>query len=308
MCMRRLFGAEGHEMSTLEELAARLLRAPLQGVVPRRTGPEFVAEVAAFSPPAGTLAVWFLGQESVVWKAGGVTAWIDPYLSANPARRFDPLCAPQDVVAADLVLITHEHSDHLDPRTCAGIATAAPDCRFVAPPCCRSMLERAGIAPARILTPHTGEPQPLGSWRVTSVPAAHETVDWNDERGHRWTGYLVEVDGAGAYYHAGDTVICPEMLAALAPWTGRLELAMLPINGRDYFRNAHDILGNLTFREAAELAARLGAGVTVPLHYDLFHRVNEERPAHFLDYVYDKYPFLPTAVLAPGQLLLVPRR
>ncbi len=288
--------------------AAAFVASPVQGRAAPLAGPAFVAAIAGFAPPADMLAVWYLSQESVVWKAGGMTVWIDPYLVPGGARRYPPLAAPEEVTCADAILITHEHSDHLDPATCAGIAAASPGARFIAPPCCGPLLVDAGIPSARILTPGVGEPVRLGTWTVTSVPCAHETIDWTPERGHRWTGYIAEVQGAGAYYHAGDTVACSELLAALRPWIGRLDLAMLPINGRDYFRNAHDILGNLTFREAAELAMRLDAGLTIPMHYDLFHRINEERPAHFLDYVYDKTPYLPVAVMAPGQRVLVARR
>lgn len=284
--------------------AAEFVRTPLQGKAARRSGRAFVEEVSAFRPAAGTLAVWYMGQESVIWKGGGLTAWIDPYLSPNPGRRYPPFCAPGEVTCADLVLITHEHLDHLDPKTVPGIAGASPQARFVAPPVCGPLLRQAGVPADRVLTPRTGETLALDNWRVTPIPAAHETVDWTPERGHRWVGYLVEAEG-GAFYHAGDTVACDELLAALLPWVGRLSLAMLPINGRDYFRLAGNIVGNFTFREAAEVAMRLGPALTVPMHYDLFHAVNDERPAHFVDYIYDKAPYLPIAVMAPGQRMLV---
>ena len=288
-----------------QRAAAAFTSLPRQGRAPKITGAAFVAGVRGFQPPEHTLAVWFLGQESVIWKGAGATVWIDPYLSPSPGRRYAPLCAPEDVRdAADIVLITHEHGDHLDPRTCAGIAAASPGARFLAPPVCGPLLERAGVPAARIATPRTGEAVTVGAWRLLPVPAAHEEVDWTPERGHRFVGYVAEAEG-GAYYHAGDTLACDELLAALLPWVGRLDLAMLPINGRDYFRRAGNIIGNLTFREAAEVALRLDAGLTVPMHYDLFHQVNDERPAHFVDYIFDKAPYLPIAVLAPGQRILV---
>jgi len=285
--------------------AATFTSLPRQGRAAARSGPAFVEEVRGYLPPAGTLAVWYMGQESVIWKSGASTVWIDPYLSPNAARRYAPFCAPADVLeAADVVLITHEHSDHLDPQSCAGIAAASPGACFIAPALCGPMLRDAGIAPGRILTPTTGEPAAVGDWRFTALPCAHEEIDFTPARGHRWTGYVAEIGGR-AYYHAGDTVACDELLAALLPWVDRLDLAMLPINGRDYFRRAGNILGNFTFREAAEVALRLGAGLTVPMHYDLFHQMNDERPAHFVDYIYDKAPYLPIAIMAPGQRLLV---
>jgi L-ascorbate 6-phosphate lactonase len=294
------------------EAAAAFRRAPAQGRAPRRTGAAFAASVAEFRPPAGTLAVWYLGQESVIWQVADPrgrtsTLWIDPYLSPHPGRRYPPLCAPHEVRAAEAVLVTHEHVDHLDPATCGGIAHACPEAVFVAPPACRQRLLAAGVPEERVRTPRTGEGVRLGPWEVVPVPAAHEEVDDDPVRGHRWTGYLASAAGLHCY-HAGDTVACDELLAALFPWVGRLDLAMLPINGRDYFRRHEDCIGNFTFREAAEVAVRLDAALTVPMHYDLFHGYNDERPAHFVDYIYDRAPYLPIAVMAPGQrLLLTPR-
>jgi L-ascorbate 6-phosphate lactonase len=289
------------------EAAAAFVQSPRRGRTPRRTGADFVADVAACAVPPGMLAVWYLGQESVIWKAGGSTVWIDPYLSAAAGRRYPPLCAPGDVTAADLVLITHEHADHLDPATCAGIAAASPGARFVAPPCCAPLLREAGVPDGRVATPATGETAAFGPWRITPVPAAHEQPDWEPGRGHRFVGYVGECDGL-ACYHAGDTTAADEVLAALLPWVGRLDLAMLPINGRDYFRLAANCIGNFTFREAAEVAVRLDPALTVPLHFDLFHGWNDERPGHFVDYLFDRAPYLPAAVMAPGQRLFLGRR
>jgi L-ascorbate metabolism protein UlaG (beta-lactamase superfamily) len=308
-------GSSGSDQALAGEVAAEAVafhRSPVRGRVAPRSGRAFVDAVASFTPPPGTLAVWYLGQESVIWKVTGAdgaasTLWIDPYLSPNPARRYPPFCAPEEVRDAEAVLITHEHADHLDPFTCGGIARNCPTAVFVAPAVCRPMLLRAGVPEERVRTPHTGEPIRLGPWKVVSVPCAHEEVDFEPSRGHRWTGYIASAHGL-ACYHAGDGVACDELLAALRPWIGRLDLAMLPINGRDYFRRREDCFGNFTFREAAEIAARLDAGLTVPMHYDLFHGYNDERPAHFVDYVYDKTPYLPIAVMAPGQRLLVAPR
>ncbi len=281
------------------------MHLPLQGLEPLRQGSAFVEEIRTCTPAPHQLACWYLGQNSVVWKAQMSTVWIDPYLSTNPARRYPPLCAPSEVNAADVVLITHEHSDHLDPASCAGIATASPQAIFVAPPVCGPRLQSAGVPAERIRQPRTGEEISIGPWRITPVPAAHEEVDYDPENGHHFTGYLAAI-GEGVLYHAGDTVACDELVATLLPLVQRLSLAMLPINGRDYFRRKRNVLGNFTFREAAELAMRLGPALTVPLHYDLFYRRNDEQPGNFVDYVYERAPYLPVAVMAPGQCLIVP--
>ena len=71
----------------------------------------------------------------------------------------------------------------------------------------------------------------------------------------------------GHLYHAGDTLRWPgqaELLAGLG-----VEVALLPINGRDPEREARDIVGNLDGAEALALGRDAGIGSVVPMHHDL---------------------------------------
>ena len=89
--------------------------------------------------PGGSLGLWWLGQAGFVFKnPGGKTVYIDPYLSDAVERLFGfkRLSAPPiaaDEVRADLVALTHEHADHLDPDSVPIIAKNNPKCRFAAP-------------------------------------------------------------------------------------------------------------------------------------------------------------------------------
>ena len=50
----------------------------------------------------------------------------------------------------------------------------------------------------------------------------------------------------------------------------RIDVALLPVNGRDAEREAAGIVGNMNAREAVELADQIGATTLVPMHWDLF--------------------------------------
>jgi L-ascorbate metabolism protein UlaG (beta-lactamase superfamily) len=67
-------------------------------------------------------------------------------------------------------------------------------------------------------------------------------------------------------YHAGDTIVTDELIGALARLD--IEVALLPINGRDAEREARGIIGNMDAGEAVELALRVGASTLVPYHWD----------------------------------------
>jgi L-ascorbate metabolism protein UlaG (beta-lactamase superfamily) len=62
----------------------------------------------------------------------------------------------------------------------------------------------------------------------------------------------------------------------------RIDIALLPVNGRDFFRDARDIVGNMNVREAVELTRRIGAHTLVPYHWDGFAG-NTEQPGRVVD-------------------------
>src|SRR5439155_941090 len=76
----------------------------------------------------------------------------------------------------------------------------------------------------------------------------------------------------------------------------RVDVALLPINGRDHFREGAGIVGNMDHREAAQLATDAGVDVLVPMHYETF-ATNRGYPAHLVDVV-DREG-LPLTVVVP---------
>ena len=57
-----------------------------------------------------------------------------------------------------------------------------------------------------------------------------------------------------------------QRLKELAP----IEVAFLPMNERNYFRDRRGIIGNMTIREAFGLVNEIGVNVLVPTHWDMF--------------------------------------
>jgi len=251
-----------------------------------RTGAELVREINETRVPYGMLAVWYLGQVSVVVKGSDAIVYIDPYLASAPYRRYAPPLRPEEATNADCVLITHEHIDHLDPDTVPTLAANRADTTFVAPAACHDMMRDFGVAAERIVTATTGEWLDLPGFRCKPIPAAHEELDEDPVLGHRFVGYILDMNGV-TFYHAGDTTIYPGLVETLR--SESIDVAMLPINGRDAFRRGRNILGNMNVREAAELAAEAGIDTVIPCHYDMFEG-NKERPGAFVDYLEEFYP------------------
>jgi L-ascorbate 6-phosphate lactonase len=271
----------------------------------RASRTDLAREIRETRVPEGVVALWWLGQSSIVAKAASRVVGFDLYLTdhgtaeARTRRAYAPLVSPDELDMMDVVLCTHEHMDHLDPETLAGIAKASPAAQLVVPRCCVGMVLAAGIDDGRIHPSWAGRPMAVRDVEIVPIRAAHETFDLADQ-GHRWQGYVVTMGGV-TLCHTGDTVMYDGLAEELR--RHRVDVLLAPINGRDYYRTRAGIIGNLNYRETAELAVEARVKLVIPLHYDLL-QPNVERPGYFVDYLYDRFPTQPSKVMARGERFL----
>lgn len=237
-----------------------------------------VSEINETQVEPGGLRIWWIGQEGFVFKSPGRIIYIDPYLSTyaeditrgkpNEHVRIKPApMKPEDIDHADIVLCTHDHADHIDPDGIPVIAAGSPLAAFVVPECARDTMRSFGIAKERIHTLKGGDELSLDEIRVHAVPAKHEQFDQHPRKGYPYLSYVIDLGGI-TVFHAGDTI--PYEGQAEHIGKHRIDLAFLPINGRDEFRHRLGLEGNLTCDEAVRLALDIQAGLTIPMHYDMF--------------------------------------
>lgn len=264
---------------------------------------SLLAQLASLPLGSRTVALWWLGQAGFALRGDDATVLLDPFLSAHP-RRVDPSpLTAEGTAGVDIVTISHEHIDHLDGPSIPGLAAASPDAVFVVPTPIASKLRDQGIAGNRIVDAQPGQSLKLGRVTVHPVPACHGVhVTDAYSFGHeisdgltRYLGYVIDVGGVRVY-HAGDTIPYDGMADTIRGLGA--DLALLPINGRDRFREARDLVGNMDHREAAQLAADAGIDLLIPMHYEMFAS-NRGYPAHLVDIVLRDHPGL--NVMIPGK-------
>ncbi len=142
---------------------------------------------------------------------------------------------------ADVILVTHGHSDHLSLEDIDKIST--PDTAFVCAASCAQELR----GPVHAVEP--GDTVEIGALRVEVLPAYNtDKPNHPQEAGH--VGYVLEINKR-RIYHAGDTDVIPEMDEI------RCDVALLPIGGT-YTMDA---------AQAAEALHRIGPRVAIPMHW-----------------------------------------
>jgi L-ascorbate 6-phosphate lactonase len=227
-----------------------------------------------------SLTLTWLGQAAFLLEAPatGERLLLDPFLSSRPDRRYPPPISVSSLVDVTAVLATHAHDDHLDMAFLRDLFAVGGRPQVVVPAPLVDSTVAQGIASHRVVGARPGQPLALGSAMVHPVPAYHgvggdrEPVAYGfhslaGEEGYPFLGYVVELGGV-RLYHAGDTLVYPgqeETLKALAP-----HVLCLPINGRDAYREAQGIVGNMNEDEAARLALAVGAPWVIPMHYEGF--------------------------------------
>lgn len=251
----------------------------------------------------GQVGIFALGQSGFIVRFASGAVLVDGYFSAHPERLVDSPLKAAEATGLDLIAFTHEHGDHLDLDSVPALAQASPRARMVIPRPCVGMLTEIDIPDKRISGMQPGEQLTEGGVQVHAIPARHamkggDPYTFGDESGGgvRFLGYVFSAGGVGVY-HAGDTLDYEGLDKSLRRLN--VDLALLPINGRDPERESRGIAGNLDPEEAAALALRSGVDVVVPAHYDMF-AANPGFPDVLVRAVRARGPGLTVVVLAAG--------
>lgn len=227
------------------------------------------------------LHLWWLGQAGFALRRGGFKLLIDPYLSDFLATKYrgrefphirmmPPPVEPDAVNGLDFVLCTHAHSDHMDPGGLPTLVKGNPDCRFVVPRAERNVAIERGVPEEQLVLINACEENALsGGVSLKAIASAHEDLKTDTDGNHHYLGYILEWDGI-RIYHGGDGVPYDGLAAALKEAADRIDLMLLPVNGRDAFRRSRGVPGNFTFEESAELCRAVGSRHFIPHHFGMF--------------------------------------
>lgn len=194
-----------------------------------------------------TELTWF-GHSAFKISDGTVSLLIDPFLEGNP------LCpvAASEVGSVDVVLVTHDHGDHLGQAAQICKATGAMLGALVET---ADTLIQEGVPAGQVFIGigfNLGGTVEHKGVQITMVPALHSSSSG------RPVGYIVRMPDGTTLYHAGDTCLFGDM----ALWGNlyKLDVALLPIGG----------VFTMDAVQAATACALLRPKKVVPMHWGTF--------------------------------------
>jgi L-ascorbate metabolism protein UlaG (beta-lactamase superfamily) len=241
--------------------------------VPQRVLPVVARSTADYaSPPASGLRATWIGHASTLVEIDGHRLLTDPIWSerASPStlvgpRRFHPPPLPIEALPPiDVVIISHDHFDHLDMATVQALAAAGS--RFVVPLGVGAHLEAWSIPAAQVVELDWGESVRLGGLELVATPARHYSGRNPLRRdGTLWSSWVVKGPSHRIFF-SGDSGYF-EGFKAIGAAHGPFDLTLIKIGACDVaWQDIH-----ISPEEAVRVHVDLGGKFLLPVHWGTFN-------------------------------------
>jgi len=243
--------------------------------------PRYVSDVVPSKPPStvggNELHVTLINHSTLLLQQNGMHILTDPlwseraspFTSVGPRRRREPGVRWEDLPRIDIVLLSHNHYDHLDLATLQRLANRGQS-KFIVPAGVARFLRSKSIGPVDELD--WGESLPHGGTIIHSVPALHFSARGPFDRNRTlWCGYMIEAADRTVYF-AGDTAF-GEHFAAIRERFGAPRLALLPIGAYEprWFMSPVHMAPDDAIRAHEILAAK----TSIAIHHGTFQLGDE---------------------------------
>ncbi|MFF0473346.1 MBL fold metallo-hydrolase [Streptomyces sp. NPDC004284] len=253
------------------EKEGRARRAPT-GAIP--VHPTTLADLA--KPPATGLRLTWMGHSGILAEIDGHRVLFDPvwgdrcspFPFAGP-KRLHPVPVPlAELGPVDVVVISHDHYDHLDLPTIK--ALAGTDTLFAVPLGVGAHLEHWGVPASRLRELDWNESTEVGDLRLTATPARHFCGRGLRNTQHTlWASWVVR-GPAHRVFHSGDTGYFSGF-ADIGAAHGPFDATMIQIGAYSEFWTDIHMTPAEGMRAHLDLQGGKPAGVLLPIHWGTFN-------------------------------------
>jgi L-ascorbate metabolism protein UlaG (beta-lactamase superfamily) len=244
---------------------------------PRRPVGPFTTDVAAYgvAPESGLRVTW-MGHSSMLVEIDGVRVLVDPVWDqraspmtwAGPKRFFAAPMNLEDLPPVDVVLVSHDHYDHLGETTIRQLSRleSMSGVRWVTSLGVGEILRGYGVKPERISELDWTQSVTVRELEITAVPSRHFSGRSMFNRFETlWSAFVLKTSKHKIYFGA-DTGWW-EGFAEIGVKYGPFDLVMLEIGAFDALWNGIHLGPDGAARAFEALG---GSGLMMPIHWGLF--------------------------------------
>ena len=160
--------------------------------------------------------ITWIGHASFMLESGGKRIYIDPYELSDEYKK----------LPADIIFITHDHSDHFDESSVKLIFHEGTE--VICPKTCKGPIKKfnaKGVSP--------GDKGSASGFEFEAIHAYNPNKKFHP-KSNNWLGYIINIENH-QIMHAGDTDYIPEYESL----KGKVDLALLPV-GDTYTMDFND--------------------------------------------------------------------
>ena len=254
--------------------------------------PPRIYRTPDLTAPTRTTRITWIGHASTLIQFPNASILTDPHFGpraspisfAGPRRLADVPLKIRDLPDLDLVVLSHDHYDHLDYHSVMTLEEIFSP-QFAAPLGCADRLRDWGIQSVHAFDWWEYEDLDLrtSSLRLHCLPAIHFSGRTLFDRNTTlWASWMIESDAARIYF-GGDTAY-GDHFSAIHDAFGRPDAALLPIGA--YTPRAIMQPVHVNPQEAVQAALDLGRPLTIPIHWGTFDLAAETIQAPATEVVY----------------------
>jgi L-ascorbate metabolism protein UlaG (beta-lactamase superfamily) len=254
---------------SLQQFSGKEVREPPAPV------PVIAVDKAALqaTPPASGLRAFWIGHASTYVEIDGLRFLLDPVfaervspLAIGPGRFHPPPIALADLPRIDVVLISHDHYDHLDMDTVRHLAQRGS--RFLVPLGIGAHLERWGVPPAQVDELEWWQERSLGHLRIVCTPTRHYSGrGLGDRSATLWSSWSV-IGPQHRFFYSGDTGY-GKLFRDIGARLGPFDLAFIKVGSYGPGAAWTDI--HMTPEQAVQVHRDVRARRMFPVHWSTFN-------------------------------------
>ena len=271
--------------------------------------------ISQFQQLNGQNSITWLGHATFLIRINGITILTDPFLSEyaspfwiiGPRRYVQPGISLDNLPPIDMIIVSHNHFDHLDAETIESLQGKENIHVFI-PLGLKPFFRDRGYTNVQELD--WNKSSSYGGIELTALPAVHFSGRGsNDKNKTLWCSWSISSQ-SGKVFFSGDTSYSPTIFKTIGKKNGPYDLAIISIGA--YKTRKYGPASHLTPEEAVKVAIETKSNVAVAMHWGTIELSDEppwEPPVRFKKAAQENgISFDQTWVMKIGETRLLPNK